>query len=401
MLFLISYIKHRQLDNVKMVHISERDLQLPELEFPKIFKRVVSDKKVISLGPGEPDFLTPKPLIDYAKKVIGKSTHYSEPAGLLELREELVKKLKRFNNINVDTDEVVVTSGSQEGIFSALLTALDPTEQVLVPSPGYVGYTPAIDLVSATPVFVPLKEEENFSINPDVLKRYIDKKKSKVLILNTPANPTGNVLSKKLLEEIADIVIDNDLLVFSDEAYEDIVYDGAKHVSMASLNGMKEHTVTFHTFSKSYAMCGFRLGYCSGPKKFISEMTKNHHYVSLTAPHISQLMGIKALSLSPIYLNSMVKEYDRRRKTIVNSLNSFGMKTIMPSGAFYAFSKINDFKMTSSAFSRKLLNEANVAVIPGTEFGPFGEGYVRCSFATSYDKIVTALERIERFLKKD
>lgn len=382
-----------------MVHISERDLQLPELEFPKIFKRVVQDKKVISLGPGEPDFLTPAPLIAYAKQVIGKSTHYSEPAGLLELREALVRKLKTNNDIDVDVDEVVVTSGSQEGLFSAMLTALDPTEQVLVPSPGYVGYIPAIDLVSATPVYVPLKEEENFSLNPDVLKRYIDKK-SKVLILNTPSNPTGTVMSKKLMEEVADIVIDKDLLVFSDEAYEDITYDKSQHVSMASLNGMKDHTLTFHTFSKSYAMCGFRLGYCSGPKKFISEMVKNHHYVTLTAPHISQLMGIKALSLDGKYVSSMVKEYDKRRKLLVDGLNDLGMPTHNPSGAFYTFSNIKKFGTTSSAFSRKLLNHASVAVIPGTEFGPFGEGYIRCSFATSYDKIELALERMRNFLKK-
>mgnify|MGYP001611469812 FL=1 len=237
-------------------------------------------------------------------------------------------------------------------------------------------------------------------LNPDILKRHIDKKKAKVLILNTPANPTGTVMSKKLMEEVADIAIENDLIVFSDEAYEDITYDGAKHVSMASLNGMKEHTVTFHTFSKSYAMCGFRLGYCSGPKKFITEMTKNHHYVSLTAPHISQLMGVKALSLPPKYLLSMVKEYDLRRKLIVDRLNSIGMSTYMPSGAFYTFSSIKDFGMTSSVFARKLLNEASVAVIPGTEFGPFGEGYVRCSFATAYDKIETALDRIGKFLNK-
>ncbi|MGV8142336.1 MAG: pyridoxal phosphate-dependent aminotransferase [Candidatus Pacearchaeota archaeon] len=382
-----------------MVHISERDLQLPELEFPKIFKRVVTDKNVISLGPGEPDFLTPAPLIAYGKQVLGKSTHYSEPSGLLELREALVKKLKIFNKIECDTDEVLVTSGSQEGLFSALLTALDPTEQVLVPSPGYVGYTPAIDLVSATPVFVPLKEEEKFALNPDVLKRYIDKK-SEVLILNTPSNPTGTVMSRKLMEEIADIVIEKDLLVFSDEAYEDITYDGARHISMASLNGMKEHTVTFHTFSKSYAMCGFRLGYASGPKKFIGEMTKNHHYVSLTAPHISQLMGIKALSLSPKYMQSMVKEYDRRRKLIVNGLNDLGMNTHIPAGTFYAFSNIKDTKMNSSTFARKLLNQGGVAVIPGTEFGPFGEGYIRSSFATSYDRIETALERVGKFVSK-
>lgn len=381
-----------------MVHISERDLQLPELEFPKIFKRVISDKTVISLGPGEPDFVTPKPLIDYAKKIIGESTHYSEPQGLLELREGLSRKLKRFNKIEASPEEIVITSGSQEGLFAGFLTALDPTEHVLVPSPGYVGYTPAIDLVSATPVFVPLREEEQFNLNPDVLKRHIDKKKAKVLILNNPSNPTGTIMSRKLMEEIADIVIDNDLLVFSDEAYEDIVYDGAKPISMGSLNGMKEHVATFHTFSKSYAMCGFRLGYCSGPKKFITEMTKNHHYISLTAPHISQMMGIKALSLAPKYLNSMVGEYDKRRKLIVKGLNEMGMKTHMPSGAFYTFSNVKDFGLSSSAFAKKILNESKVAVIPGTEFGPFGEGYVRCSFATSYDRIESALGRMRKIL---
>ncbi len=382
-----------------MVHISERDLQLPELEFPEISKIVAEDKRVISLGPGEPDFMTPKPILDYAKKIINKSTHYSAPQGIIELRESIVKKLKRFNDIETDVDEILITSGSQEGIFSALLTALDPTEQVLVPSPGYVGYTPAIELVSATPVYVPLREEENFSLNPDVLKRHIDKK-AKVLILNTPSNPTGNVMSKKLLEEIADIAVDKDLLIFSDEAYEDITYDGVKHISMASLNGMKDRTLTFHTFSKSYAMCGFRLGYVSGPKKFISEMNNCHHYNVLSAPKISQMMGVKALSLSSRYIENMVKEYDKRRKFIVKSLNGLGMRTSMPSGAFYAFSNIEKFGMNSREFARKLLHESRVAVIPGTEFGPFGEGYIRCSFATNFEKIKTALERMENFLKK-
>lgn len=382
-----------------MVHISERDLQLPDVEFPKIFKRVLEDKKIISLGPGQPDFATPKPLIDYAKKVIGDSTHYSEPQGLISLREAIVKKLKKENNIETEADNIVVTCGSQEALFSALLTALDPTEQVLVPSPGYVGYVPAIDLVSATPVFVPLSENENFVLNPDTLKRHIDRHKSKVLILNTPSNPTGTVLSKKILEEVADIAVEYDLMVFSDEAYEQILYDGAKHISMASLNGMEDRTLTFHTFSKSYAMCGFRLGYCAGPKKFIEEMNKDHHYVTLTAPHISQLMGIKALTLDKKYINGMVSEYKKRRDLIVPRLNEMGMPTINPKGAFYTLSNITQHSKNSSDFAHKMMEKAKVAVIPGTEFGPFGEGYIRCSFATAYNKIETALDRMEKFLK--
>ncbi|MEK6915940.1 MAG: pyridoxal phosphate-dependent aminotransferase [Nanoarchaeota archaeon] len=381
-------------------HISERDLQLPHVEFPEISRRIALDKSIISLGPGEPDFITPKPLLDYAKKIIGKATHYSEPQGMLELREAIVKKLERENKIKTDADNIVVSCGSQEAIFSALLSAVDPTEQVLVPSPGYAGYVPAIDLVSATPVFVPLKEEDNFELNPDVLKRHIDRNKSKVLILNTPGNPTGNILSRKILEEVADIAVEYDLLIFSDEAYENILFDDFKHVSIGSLNGMHDRVLTFQTFSKSYAMCGFRLGYCAGPKKFIAEMNKDHHYITLGAPTISQFMGIKALSLDKKYVGAMVKEYKRRRDFIVPRLNSLGIDTRIPRGAFYTFSNISRYSKNSSEFSKKLMNEAKVAVIPGTEFGPFGEGYIRCSFATEYKKIETALDRIEKFLKK-
>jgi aminotransferase len=381
-------------------HISERDLQLPHVEFPEISRRIALDKKIISLGPGEPDFPTPKPLIDYGKKMLGKATHYSEPQGMMELREAIVKKLYKENNIDVTPDNIIVTCGSQEAIFSALLTALDPTEQVLVPSPGYAGYVPAIDLVSATPVFVPLSRENGFELNADVLKRYIDKQKSKVLILNSPGNPTGNVMSKKVMEEIADVAIDNDLLIFSDEAYEHILYDESKHISIGSLNGMEDHVLTFHTFSKSYAMCGFRLGYCTGPKKFISEMNKDHHYITLGAPTISQMMGVKALTLDKKYVNSMVSEYKRRRDLIVPRLNEMGLPTLQPKGAFYTFSDITAYSKDSSKFSFELMNKAKVATIPGTEFGPAGAGYVRCSFATAYDKIETALDKIENFLKK-
>ncbi len=380
-----------------MAHLSERDLQLPELEFPKIFKRVVNDPSVISLGPGEPDFETPKPLIDYARKVIGKSTHYSEPQGMIELREALVKKLHKENGIKTNAENILMTCGSQEALFSSLLTTIDPTEEVIVPSPGYIGYLPAIELVNGVPRFLHLKEENNFEINPDMLMKLINNK-TKAIIINSPGNPTGNVLSKKIAEEIADIAIDNDLWIFSDEAYEHIIY-GKKNISPASLNGLQNNVVTFQTFSKSYAMCGFRLGYCVGPKKFISEVTKDHHYVTLTAPHISQLMGIKALSLPRKYINEMVSEYKKRRDYLVPRLNELGLPTVMPSGAFYTFSNMQKYGKNASAFAKKLLNEAKVAVIPGTEFGPYGQGYIRCSFATKLEKIKEAMERVESVLK--
>jgi len=383
-----------------MAHLSERELQLQDLEFPKIFKKVIQDKSVISLGPGEPDFVTPKPLLEYTKKVVAKGTHYSEPQGELELREAIAKKVKKENKIKTNPDNVLVTCGSQEGLFASMLTILDPTEQVIVPSPGYLGYIPPIELVNGIPVYLKLKEEDKFSIDPDALKKLVNKKRTKAIILNTPANPTGTVLSKKILEEIADIAIDNDMYIISDEAYEQILYDGTKHISPASLNGMEDNVITFQTFSKSFAMCGYRLGYTIASDKVIKDLTKVHHYITLTAPHISQLVGIKALTLNKKYINGMVKEYDRRRKFLVKRLNELGLPTPMPKGAFYTFSNMQAYGKSSSKFSKKLLNDAKVAVIPGTEFGPYGEGYIRCSYATKYEKIVQAMNKMEKFLKR-
>ena len=306
---------------------------------------------------------------------------------------------QRENKIKANPDNVLVSCGSQEAIFSALLTTIDPTEQVVLPTPGYLGYLPAIGLVNGVPKYLKLEEKDKFEINPDNLKKSIDKKKTKVLIINSPSNPTGNVLSKKVLEEIADIAVDNNLYVFCDEAYEQLTYD-RKHISMASLNGMKNHAISFQTFSKSFAMCGFRLGYAVGPKKLIQEMTKVHHYVTLTAPHLSQLIGVKALSLSKKYVNSMKQKYRRRRDFIVKRLNELDLSTPTPEGAFYTFSNIQKFSKNSVRFSRLLMDKAKVAVIPGTEFGKYGEGYVRCSFATDYDLIDKAMNRIGKFLKK-
>lgn len=385
-----------------MVHLSERELQLPRLEFPKIFKKVINDKSIISLGPGEPDFITPKPLLDYAKKVIGagKGTHYSEPQGLKELREAIVKKLRKENKIKTTPENVLITCGSQEALFAALLTTVDPTEKVILPSPGYLGYIPPVELVSGHPVFLELDEGDKFEINPDRLRKLAKDRKVKAIIMNSPSNPTGNVLSRKVLEEIADIAVDNNLNIFSDEAYEHIVYDKAKHISIGSLNGMEDYVTTFQTFSKSFAMCGFRLGYCTGPKKLIKDLIKVHHYITLTAPHISQLIGVRALSLNKKYINGMVKEYKRRRDMIVKRLNDMDLPTPMPGGAFYTFSNIQAYSSNSVKFSQKLIEKAKVAVIPGSEFGPYGEGYIRCSFATDYNKIVQAMDKMEKFLKR-
>src|SRR3989338_334033 len=334
-----------------MKHISERERDLPSSVIGKLLKISAERHDIISLGAGEPDFDTPKPLLKSIKKIVSNYkknhlTHYSAPEGILELRDALVKKIQRDNKIHTTPDNVLVTTGSQEGLFAGFLATLDPTEEVLIQNPGYLGYLPAIELVSAVPRYVRLKEEENFEINPDRIKKLITKK-TRVIVLNTPANPTGTVIRRSILEEIADIAVENDLYIFSDEAYEKFTYGQKAHVSIGSFNGMDKYVVTFQTFSKSYAMCGFRLGYAIGPRDVIQAMQKSIHYITICPPHISQLVGMKALSLSEKYVAQMRKEYYRRRTMIVRRLNDMGLETQMPDGAFYTFSNITRYSNNS------------------------------------------------------
>ncbi|MBI4009838.1 MAG: aminotransferase class I/II-fold pyridoxal phosphate-dependent enzyme, partial [Candidatus Aenigmarchaeota archaeon] len=291
-----------------MIKISKRELNLPRAVIAKLLRIASESKSVVSLGVGEPDFVTPKPILDFASKAVYKSTHYTPTEGLTELREALVKKLRKKNNIKAEIENVVVTTGSQEGLLATLLTTLDPKQEVLLPSPCYVGYIPEVDLVSAKPKFIKLKEEENFEINPDVIRRSVTRK-TKALIINTPSNPTGAVLRKSVLEELADIARDKNLLIFSDEAYEDLIYEG-EHISIGSLNGMEKNVISFFTFSKSYAMCGFRVGYVVGDGKIMKALTKVSHYVTLCPPHLSQLAALKALTISDKHIEAMRNEYN-------------------------------------------------------------------------------------------
>ncbi len=379
--------------------ISQRELELPDAVIGKLLEISSEHKDVISISVGEPDFVAPKPIRDYTKKIIDKATHYGAPQGNIELREAICRKLKIHNKIYADPKNILVTCGSQEAIFVAMNTCLDVADQVIVPNPGYLVYTPAVELVDGVPVPLEIREDENWEINIDRLRKLIDKKKTHGIIINTPNNPLGTVFDKKKLEEIADIAVEYDLYIFSDEAYEKLVYD-KKHVSIGSFNGMEDYVVTFYTFSKSYAMCGYRLGYAVGPEKLISAMNKVSHYITLSAPTISQLVGIKALSLSGKYTEMMRREYDKRRKFIVKRLNEIGLLTRMPYGAFYTFSSIKHLSKNSYNFAKDLLNKSRVAVVPGTEFGKFGEGYIRVSYATDLNKIKIAMDRIEKFVNK-
>ena len=383
-----------------MVEISEREQELPDLEIEKLIAIAVEHPEIISLGPGEPDFPLHKDLVAHTKKIAHKVNHYSPAGGLRELREAICKKLKKDNKIKANPDNVVVTCGSQDALVLGAACCLDVSEQIILPNPGYMAFLSTFELFNANPRFVDLKEEDDYSVNPDLVKKAINKKKTKVLLINSPSNPTGNVLSKKILEELADIAIDNDLYVFSDEAYEKILYDGTKHYSIGSFNGMKDYAVTFQTFSKSSAMCGHRLGYVVAPDKLAEAIRKTHVLTTVCAPTISQLMGIKALKMGDKHITQMVKEYDRRRKLIVPRLNEMGISSPMPKGAFYAFGNIKNFDDNSKRFCTNMIKKAKVAAVPGVDFGPAGEGHVRFSFATKYSLIKKALDRMEPWLKK-
>lgn len=380
-----------------MVHLSERERQLPDLEIGKLLELAVEDPSILSLGPGEPDFSLPKPLVAEVRKYANDSNHYATSGGLLSLRKAICKKLKKDNRINVSPERIVVTCGSQEALLLAAACTLDVSEQIILPNPGFMGFLPTFELFNAGYTFYDLKEENNFEPDPDEIDKKITKK-TKVILLNSPANPTGNVIRKKILEEIADIAVDHDLAIFSDEAYEKILFDDAKHVSVGSLNGMKNRVFTFQTFSKSFAMCGFRLGYVVAPEEAASAIKKTHIYSTICAPTISQKIAAKALSMPKKYTESMVKEYDRRRKVIVPRLNNMGLSTPMPKGAFYAFANIKHIDKSSKRFALNLLKKQKVAVVPGSDFGSSGEGHVRFSFATKLPIIEEALDKLQKFI---
>ncbi len=380
------------------MELSERKEDMPELEIGELLKLAVENKEIISLGPGEPDFPTSKKIVDATKKFASVCNHYSPPGGRAELKEEIIKKLWKKNKIKAKPEEIIVTSGSQEGLLLAAATLLDVSEQAILPNPGFFGYGPTFELISATPYYVPVRMKNNFEYDFRELEKSINKK-TRVIMINSPSNPTGAVWRKSTLKKIAKLAKKHDLYVFSDEAYEDIVYDNEKHFSIASLPGMKERTISFFSFSKSHAMCGYRLGYVVGPRKIIDAMKNIHIFSTISAPTISQMVGTEALKSGNQHTKFMVKEYDKRRKMMVSRLKKMGFKVREPKGAFYVFPDITPFSRDSKKFSMELLKKAKVAVVPGIDFGSEGEGFVRISYATDYHLIKKAMDRIENYLK--
>lgn len=354
-------------------------------------------KDAVNLSVGEPDFDTPKHVIEAAIKAMRKAyTHYTPNAGLKEFREAAAEKVKIKNGIDADPEtEVMATVGAMGGLSLAILTIVDPGDEVLIPDPGFPSYKAQVILAGGRPVSYTLREENGFLIDVEEVKKLITEK-TKAIILNTPSNPTGSVLSEKLLRAISEIAIEKDLIVISDEAYEAIVYDGLRHVSIASLPDMKERTISIFTLSKTYAMTGWRIGYAIASKNIISQMTKLQEHISAHPSSISQMAAVAALKGRDDCVKQMVAEYNKRRELLLKGLSEIpGFKCAKPQGAFYVFPSIRDFNMSSEEFAMQMLEKARVVVVPGTAFGEHGEGYIRISYATSKEMLADALSRIK------
>ncbi|MBO6119956.1 MAG: aminotransferase class I/II-fold pyridoxal phosphate-dependent enzyme [Lachnospiraceae bacterium] len=380
--------------------LSEKVLSIKPSGIRKFFDLVAEKKDVISLGVGEPDFDTPWHIRDEGIFELEKGkTFYTSNSGLKELRYEICNYLKRKFNLTYDPlNEVLVTVGGSEAIDLSLRALINEGDEVIIPEPCYVSYKPCAVLANAKPVIINLKSENNFKLTADELKNAITKK-TKVLILAFPNNPTGAVMLKEDLEEIAKIVKENDIYVISDEIYAELTY-GGRHHSIAEIDGMKERTIVINGFSKAYAMTGWRLGYACGMKEIISQMTKIHQFAIMCAPTVSQYAAIEALKNGDKDIEMMRESYNQRRRFLISSFNEMGIPCFEPFGAFYVFPCIKKYGMTSEEFAMRFLDEENVAVIPGTAFGDSGEGFLRISYAYSIEKLKIAMEKLANFVKR-
>jgi len=345
--------------------------------------------KVLHFEIGRPDFDTPEYIKKAANQALAEGkVHYTSNFGLMELRQAIADKLRRENNIDYQASEVLVTVGLSEAVFAVLATILEEGDEILVPDPVWLNYINVPNLLGAKAVTYGLKEETGFQLDLDEIRAKISPKTRAVVIV-TPNNPTGGVLAEDVLKELADIAVQNDLMVISDEVYERLVYDGARHISIASLPGMKERTFTLNGMSKAYAMDGWRLGYVAAPGEYILAMNKFHQHNTTCAPNFVQVAAIAALTQEGDEVKEMVKEYQRRRDYAVQAINAIpGISCQCPKGAFYIFINCKSLGMKSADLSAWLLENARIALVPGDVFGPGGEGYLRMSFANSYENVV-------------
>ncbi len=380
--------------------VAQRVNQISPSGIRKFFDLLASIEGVISLGVGEPDYPTPWPISEAAIKSLGRGyTMYTSNSGMPELRQELSRHLKDNYNLEYNPNgELLITVGVSEGLDLTMRAILNPGDEVIMSDPCYVSYSPCVVLAGGTPVMVPTNEETNFEISAADIESRITSR-TKAILIGYPANPTGAVMSREKLTQIAEVARRHQLVVISDEIYSRLVY-GVEHTCMATLPKMKENTILLGGFSKAYAMTGWRIGYAAASKEVIAAMTKIHQYTMMCAPTMAQVAAIEALKMGEPSVLEMVADYNRRRQLIIKGLKDIGLTCFEPRGAFYAFPSIKVTGMTSEEFAEKLLIEEKIAVVPGSAFGQHGEGYVRCCYATSLADIEEALSRMKRFVNK-
>lgn len=384
--------------------ISEKAAQIKPSGIRKFFDIVADLKGAISLGVGEPDFLTPWNIRESAVKSIKDGdTQYTSNSGLMRLREAISQYLNRRYGLEYSAnDEIIVTIGASEAIDISLRALVNPGDEILIPMPSYVSYSPCVTLCGGEAVGIECFVEDEFRVTPENLKKVITDK-TKAIILPYPNNPTGGIMGREDLEKIAQIIIDNNLIVISDEIYSELTYD-AKHCSIASIEGMRERTIVINGFSKAFAMTGWRVGYLACPKELINAMLKIHQYIIMCAPTMSQYAACTALESGFEddfqTVKEMHDEYDKRRRLVVKSLNDMGLKCYMPKGAFYVFPQVSSIGMDGDEFAGELLKSKKIAVVPGSAFGDCGKDFVRISYAYSIKSLRLALDKITQFVEE-
>ena len=381
--------------------LSSRVNAVPPSGIRRFFDVAASMPDVISLGIGEPDFVTPAPILAAGRRSLDEGhTGYTSNSGMIELREAISSHIHDRYGVHYSAeDEILVTVGVSEALHIAALALTDPGDEILVPEPSFVAYPACITFAGGTPVPVPTSVEQAFQLEPEALESRIGPR-TRGLLIGYPSNPTGAVMDREGLEAIAEVAERNDLFVLSDEIYDQLVY-GIEHTCFAGLPGMQDRTILLGGFSKDYAMTGWRVGYACAPAPIIAGLRKIHQYIIMSAPTAGQYAAIAALKdpAAADAVQEMIAAYDRRRRMFVDGLNTIGLPTFEPRGAFYAFPDIRPTGLDSETFSERLLQEHGVAAVPGDAFGASGAGFIRCSYATSYERLETALERIETFVR--
>jgi aminotransferase len=381
--------------------LSKRVAELKPSGIRKFFDIVATMKDVISLGIGEPDFTTPKPILEAGMRSLQNGeTHYTSNHGKLELRKGITDNLQNLYKVSYDpATEVIATVGVSEALYLTFTALLEPGDEVIIPTPCFVAYQAEVILAGGVPVEIPARLENDFAIDPDDIRKAITPR-TKVIFIGYPSNPTGAVAPREVMLEIGKIAEQHDLIVVSDEIYDRLVYD-FDHVCFPALDeGLRNRTVLLGGFSKAYAMTGWRIGYACAPKDILQGMLRVHQYTIMSAPTTAQDAAIEALKSGEPHVKEMVAEYDRRRRLMVAGFNKLGLSTFEPRGAFYTFPNIRASGMDEETFAETLLREESVAVVPGSAFGPGGEGFVRACYATEYSKIEEALHRMERFMSR-